>query len=229
MGTWIDIFSNGKVYEMEGDIAVGEIDTAKNVKDLIQFLEDSHAGMYAIAPPIKTFPTVVKPTVSRDVPQRGVDLIKEFEGYAAQQADDRAAAYPDPIYGWKVATIGYGTTIYPTGQKVRQGDIITRDEAEKYLRWEIEQVCRPMLEKIPTWEKMNPNQRGAIYSFAYNLGSAFYRGANFTSMTTVCDSPARWNDKPWIQEQFVKFRNPGTPAEPGLKRRRIREAALFCS
>ena len=229
MGTWIDIFSDGKVYEMEGDLAVGVIDTHQNVKDLIQFLEDSHAGMYAIAPPDKIPPTVVKTTISRDVPQCGVDLIKEFEGYHDKQADGGAAAYEDPIYGWKVATIGYGTTIYPNGKKVRQGDIITHDEAEKYLRWEIEQICRPSLEKIPTWGQMNQNQRGAIYSFAYNLGSQFYKGANFTSITTVCDSPTRWNDKPWIEEQFVKYRNPGSKAEEGLKRRRIREAALFCS
>jgi GH24 family phage-related lysozyme (muramidase) len=229
MGTWIDIFSDGKVFEMEGSTAVGVIDTQQNVKDLVKFLEDSHAGMYATAPLGKAQPTVVKSTVSRDIPQCGVDLIKEFEGYEDKQADGGAAAYKDPIYSWKVATIGYGTTIYPSGQKVRQGDIITRDEAEKHLRWEIEQVCRPSLEKIPTWGQMNQNQRGAMYSFAYNLGSQFYKGANFTSITTVCDSPARWTDKTWIEDQFVKYHNPGTPAEFGLKRRREREAALFCS
>ena len=229
MGTWIDIFSDGKVCEMEGSTAVGVIDTQQNVKDLIQFLEDSHAGMYAIAPTTKTLPMVVQPTVSKDVPQCGVDLIKEFEGYEKKQSDGGAAAYEDPIYSWKVATIGYGTTVYPSGQKVRQGDIITRDEAEKYLRWEIEQVCRPSLEKIPTWGQMNQNQRGALYSFAYNLGSQFYGGSNFASMTAVCDSPTKWNDKAWIEEQFVKFRDPGSDAEQGLKRRRISEAALFCS
>ena len=229
MGTWIDIFSDGNVYEVEGDTAVGVIDTQQNVRDLIQFLENSHAGMYEIAPPDKVQPTVVKPTVSRDVPQCGVDIIKEFEGYETKQANGGAAAYEDPIFGWKVATIGYGTTIYPSGQKVRKGDIITQDEAEKYLRWEIEQVCRPSLEKIPTWGQMNQNKRGAIYSFAYNLGSQFYGGSNFASMTALCDSPAKWSDKAWIEAQFVKFRSPGTPAEVGLKRRRIAEAALFCS
>jgi len=86
------------------------------------------------------------------------------------------------------------------------------------------------LEKIPTWGQMNQNQRGALYSFAYNLGSQFYGGSNFASMTAVCDSPAKWSDKAWIAEQFVKYHKAGSSdVEEGLKRRRLAEAALFCS
>jgi GH24 family phage-related lysozyme (muramidase) len=166
--------------------------------------------------------------MSTPIPQCGIDLIKEFEGYHERLADDRAAAYPDPITGWELPTIGYGTTKYADGRPVRKGDIITRVEAEEHLKWEVEQVCRPALEKIPTWEQMNEHQRGALYSFAYNLGAYFYRGKNFQSITKVCDSPERWSEAEWIKEQFVKYRSPGTDAEAGLLRRRKAEADLFC-
>lgn len=163
------------------------------------------------------------------ISQRGIDLIKEFEGYAFELPDGRVKAYEDPIAGWDIPTIGFGTTKYPDGSSVQEGDIISRIEAEEYLNWEVEQRCRPALEKIDTWNKMNENQRGALYSFAFNLGSNFYGDPDFTSITEVCDSPSMWGDKTWIEEQFVKYRNPGSDAEAGLRRRREAEANLFCT
>lgn len=162
------------------------------------------------------------------IPRVGIELIKEFEGYAQALPDGRAKAYRDPFRGWEVPTIGYGTTRYPNGVKVKQGDIITKPQAEEYLIHHVDKSCRKALEKIPTWHRMNINQRGAMYSFAYNLGSGFYRGNNFESITRVCDSPNRWQDHDWIAAQFVKYRNPGTSVEEGLRRRRLAEAALFC-
>ena len=96
------------------------------------------------------------------------------------------------------------------------------------MAWEVEEVCKPALERIPTWSQMNKNQQGALYSFAYNLGANFYRGANFTSITKVCDSISKWENLNWITKQFEKYRNPGSAAEVGLRRRRRAEAKLFC-
>lgn len=167
------------------------------------------------------------PAQNNAIPQAGIDLIKEFEGYARALPDGRAEAYPDPIYGWGVPTIGYGTIRYPDGTPVRQGDIITRQQAEVYLIDHIEESTRPHLERIPTWPRMNANQRSAIYSFAYNLGARFYAQPGFASITRVCDTPDRWRDYNWVREQFIKYVNPGTPAEAGLRRRREAEARLF--
>ena len=166
--------------------------------------------------------------MSSEVPKCGIDLIKRFEGYAEKLPDGRARAYPDPISGWRVPTIGYGTTRYSDGRQVQQGDIVTEPEAEEHLTWEIERICRTELEKIPTWSRMNDHQRGALYSFGYNLGAKFYRAQNFQSITRVCDSTELWQNKDWVTAQFVKYCNPGTPAEPGLRRRREAEAELFC-
>jgi len=159
---------------------------------------------------------------SSAIPQCGINLIKEFEGYDAN-------AYADPIHGWSVPTIGFGTTQYPDGRKVQQGDVTTREEAEKYLIAHINSHCTAAMERIPTWGKMNANQRGAIYSFAYNLGAGFYGDPNFQSITKVCDASDQWQNHAWVEAQFVKYCNPGTSAEVGLRRRRIAEAKLFCS
>lgn len=164
----------------------------------------------------------------RDVPAAALSLIREFEGYGRLLADGRAEAYPDPIAGWQMPTIGYGTTHYPDGRPVRQGDVISRDQANACLTNDVEQTCRPALERIPTWSRMNSNQRSALYSFAYNLGAQFYGGGDFTSITRVCDTPERWGDQAWVTEQFIKYRNPGSAAEAGLLRRRQAEATLFC-
>ena len=162
------------------------------------------------------------------IPAAALALIQEFEGYGRALADGRAEAYPDPIAGWQVPTIGFGTTRYPDGRAVRQGDVISRDQASAYLGDALNRHCRPALERIPTWERMAANQRSALYSFAYNLGAGFYGGADFASITRVCDSPDRWSDRTWVTEQFIKYRNPGSAAEAGLKRRRQAEADLFC-
>ncbi|MEM6452925.1 MAG: D-Ala-D-Ala carboxypeptidase family metallohydrolase [Cyanobacteria bacterium P01_D01_bin.105] len=163
------------------------------------------------------------------IPSQGIELIKEFEGYHEALPDGRATAYADAIHGWSVPTIGYGTTKYPDGRQVKKGDIITREEAEKYLFAEVEHSCQRKLEAIPTWSRMNANQRAALFSFAYNLGPAFYgSGEDFASITRVCNSPEKWSNTAWIIEQFVKYRNPGTNAEEGLRRRRLAEADLFC-
>jgi|GEM_PF-2705717 len=167
------------------------------------------------------------PAQGNGIPKAGIDLIKEFEGYAKALPDGRAEAYADPIRGWKVPTIGYGTIHYPDGTPVRRGDIITHQQAEVYLIDHIEESTRPYLEKIPTWARMNQNQRSALYSFAYNLGAYFYAQPGFASITRVCDSPDRWGDYNWVREQFVKYVNPGTFAEEGLRRRREAEARLF--
>jgi GH24 family phage-related lysozyme (muramidase) len=111
---------------------------------------------------------------------------------------------------------------------VRSGETISHEKAEEYLKAHVEKRCRPALMKIPTWNQMNENQQAALYSFAYNLGEGFYRGENFKSITSVCDSPELWGDRKWIADQFVKYRNPGTNVEEGLRNRRLEEAELFC-
>lgn len=152
--------------------------------------------------------------------ETAIELLKPFEGFREQ-------AYPDPIHGWKVPTIGYGTTKYPDGTPVRRGDRISRATAEQCLRIKLERDIVPELAKIPTWKGMSKNQQAALVDFGYNLGEHFYGGKKFTSITRLCDSPKSWADAKSVRDTFVKYRNPGTSAEAGLRRRRLAEADLW--
>ena len=107
-------------------------------------------------------------------------LIKSFE-------DFEALAYPDPLHGWEVPTIGYGTTRYPNGSKVRKGDKVSESEARALLAHEIEANILPSMRKIPNWAKLNEYRQAATIDFAYNLGAYFYRAENFGSITRLLD------------------------------------------
>jgi len=153
---------------------------------------------------------------SGKVPLPGVALIKEFEGLFLK-------AYPDPLSGGKPITIGWGTTRKKDGSEWRLGETITKAQAEELLISQLENSYLPPMQKIPVWNELNANQQGALLSFGYNLGANFYGSDNFKSMTRVL------RDKEWdeIEETFLKYRNPGTNVEAGLRRRRQAEAKLF--
>lgn len=142
----------------------------------------------------------------------------------------RNNAYPDPLRGWATPTIGYGTTRYPNGHRVAKGDTCTEEQAMSWLRSTIERTILPEMEFIPTWRRMTPNQKAAVISFAYNLGWHFYGNVPaFTQITLLLGQPQRWGDAADVKHVFSLYRNPGSSVEPGLKRRRALEAALFCT
>lgn len=145
-------------------------------------------------------------------------MIKEFEGCHLN-------AYPDPLTGGLPITIGWGSTKDFNGQPFKLGRKITQDYADKLLIFDIEQRFLPSLQKIPYWSEMNDNQRGALLSFAYNLGAGFYGGSNFNTITRVL------KNKEWtkVPDALYLYRNPGTKVESGLARRRKAEGKLWSS
>jgi len=146
----------------------------------------------------------------------GINLIKEFEGC-------KLKSYPDPKTGAAPITIGWGTTRRPDGTTFILGQFITQQQADEYLMYDIEHRFLPQLTKIPYWSEMNDNQRGALLSFAYNLGAGFYGSSNFNTITRVLKEK-KWNEVPAALE---RYRNPGTNVEAGLLRRRKAEGALW--
>lgn len=155
-----------------------------------------------------------------EIPQCAIDIIKQFEKL-------RLSAYPDPGHGWSVPTVGWGTTVFPDGSKVKKGDRITAERAEECLVYHLEHVCLPALERIPMWEVMNENRKGALFSFAYNMGD-FYGRKNRESITALCDLPLVWNDKERVRKVFGLYRKSNGIVMAGLIRRREAEAELFC-
>jgi lysozyme len=147
-----------------------------------------------------------------------VELIKEFEGC-------HLTAYPDPLTGGLPITIGWGSTRKRNGAPFHLGEKISLQEANALLEFDIRNRFMPALKDIPYWNQMNDNQRGALLSFAYNLGAGFYGGRNFNTITR------RLKNKEWnlVPDALYLYRNPGSNVEAGLARRRIAEGKLWSS
>jgi len=147
-----------------------------------------------------------------EIPQSGIKLIKEFEGCHLK-------AYPDPLTGGLPITIGWGSTRKKDGSHFKMGDTLTQAEADALLIEQCKNEFLPALRKIPHWNEMSDGKRGALLSFAYNLGAGFYGGSNFNTITK------RLKNKEWdlVPDALFLYRNPGSNVEAGLARRRKAE------
>lgn len=146
----------------------------------------------------------------------GLRLIIRWEGY-------RRAAYPDPGLGWDVPTIGYGTTIYANGERVKPGDLLSEPKARQELVHHVDALISPRLKAIPGWDKMSEPMRGALESFAYNLGANFYGSSKFESITGALKSRA-WDAVPKYLALYVRS---GGVVLAGLVSRRDDEAEAW--
>ena len=148
----------------------------------------------------------------------GINIIKSFEGCHLN-------AYPDPLTKGPPITIGWGSTKDFDGSSFKMGRVITQKYADTLLEFDLKNRFLPALERIPYWKEMNDNQRGALLSFAYNLGAGFYGSSNFNTITRVL------RNKEWskVPDAIYLYRNPGTRVEVGLARRRKAEGDLWKS
>jgi GH24 family phage-related lysozyme (muramidase) len=186
----------------------------------VKFLEDNvdwaeiYRGKKSSAAPA---PAAAAPvTASGDVPMMGIKLIKEFEGCHLN-------AYPDPLSGGLPITIGWGSTRKKDGSPFKLGESITQQEADDLLISQCKSQFIPALQKIPHWNEMSDGKRGALLSFAYNLGAGFYGGDNFNTITK------RLKNKEWdlVPDALYLYRNPGSNVEAGLARRRKAEGEAW--
>ena len=135
-------------------------------------------------------------------------------------------AYPDPLSGGLPITIGWGTTRKCNGiSSFSLGDKITQAQADVLLIFQIKNEFLPKLSKIPYWSEMSDGKRGALLSFAYNLGASFYGSGDFNTITK------RLKNKEWdlVPDALYLYRNPGSNVEAGLARRRKAEGKLWNS
>ena len=139
--------------------------------------------------------------------ERGIQLIKKFEGL-------RLEAYRCSAYVW---TIGWGSTIV-NGIKVREGDRITEDEAEKALIDDLEKFETIVNNRITT--KINQNQFDALVSHTYNTGGS---DGLFELVNTRDSNKAIRN---WFERTYITA---GGKKMNGLVSRRKVESDLFFS
>ena len=133
--------------------------------------------------------------------QRGIDLIKGFEGC-------RLVAYK-PVPTEKYWTIGYGHY----GPDVVPGMKITPGQAEIYLKADLAKFEKDV---DNTGLSLNQNQFDALVSFTYNCGAG--------NLKTLI----KGRTLPEISEALLKYTKDNSKRVlPGLVRRRNAERALF--
>ena len=143
-----------------------------------------------------------------------VKLIEQFE--CGGNISKYLNAYKCPAGVW---TIGIGTTIYPNGQRVKEGDIITIDQAYEFLRHDLRSTQQQV--DSYTTDLINQSQFDSLVSFAYNLGTNALKGSTLLKKVNI-----NVND-PTIQQEFEKWKFAQGKELPGLLRRRKSEAWLY--
>ncbi|MGL4230893.1 MAG: lysozyme [Casimicrobium sp.] len=136
----------------------------------------------------------------------GLDLIKEFEGL-------RLEAYLCPASVW---TIGYGTT-----RGVKEGMKITREEAERFLRADVEKYEQAVNELMQQGFT-SQTQFDAFVSLAYNIGRQAFA-------TSTALKRHRNGDFAGAADAITWFNRGGGRVLPGLVRRREAEKKLYLS
>lgn len=145
---------------------------------------------------------------SMKVDNAGIDLIGQFEGL-------RLNAYDDGVGVW---TIGWGATVYPNGQKVKNGDKITLEQAKQYKAHDLAKFEKAVNDavKVP----LNQNQFNALVSLAYNIGVSAFTGSTLVKRLNEGNYKA-------TAGQFLVWVNAGGKRMQGLFNRRNKERELF--
>ena len=133
--------------------------------------------------------------------QRGINLIKQFEGV-------RLTAYKCPA---GVYTIGYGHT-----RGVKRGMKITEEEASAYLTDDLLN-SEKAVERYDSVYHWNQNEFDALVSFTFNCGAA--------NLRSLLRNGRR--NRSQIAETLPLYRKAGGKVLKGLERRRAAEKALF--
>jgi lysozyme len=141
---------------------------------------------------------------------RCLALIQEFE-------DCLLKAYKD---GGGVWTIGWGTTVYPTGAKVKRGDVITQAQADAYFMRDVS-IKSVAVDNLTAGVRLKHQQYDALVSFTYNVGSHALKTSTLLRLLRV--NP---ND-PAIRTQFMRWNKDNGKVVGGLTRRRKAEADLY--
>lgn len=139
--------------------------------------------------------------------QKGIDLIKEFEGYS-----ERVYLCPGGVY-----TIGYGHT-----KGVQVGDTCTREKAEEYLKDDLKDTEEAVLDLVDV--PLTQNQFDALVSLVYNIGSGNFYDSTIRKVINYKVSDIDEYRRAWMM--WVKAQG---RVLKGLVRRREAEFKLFSS
>ena len=185
----VEVFTGGEYTQRTEKLVVGDI-----------LLSEGHH----VAVVVETGTVVPEKKVVRknlmNVSQKGIDLIKQFEGCRLQ-------AYK-AVPSEKCYTIGYGHY----GSDVLPGMVISQAQAEALLA---QDLIRYENAVIDAGLSLNQNQFDALVSFAYNCGSG-----NLKKLV-------RGRDTQQIADAMLLYNKSGGQVLADLTRRRQAERTLF--
>ena len=142
------------------------------------------------------------------VSSKGLELIKEFEGFSS-------VAY---LCSAKKVTIGYGNTFWEDRTPVKMGDQISKERAETLLKHVVDNFSVAV--EVDIKIEVTQNQFDALVSLAYNIGLGAFKNS------TLLRQLNRGNFVGASQEFLRWDKSNGKPLL-GLTRRREREKLLF--
>lgn len=151
------------------------------------------------------------------VGERGVALIKDYEGCAKKRADGRFDAYPDPATGGDPWTIGWGST----GAGIERGTVWTQAQCDDRLAEHLADFSAKVAGALGG-AATTQSQFDAMVSLAYNIGVGKLRSS--TLLRKHCAG-----DHVGAADEFHKWNRANGKVMPGLVKRRAAEAVLYVS
>lgn len=142
------------------------------------------------------------------ISKKGLQLISNFEGL-------RLNAYRDSAGIW---TIGFGTTVFPHGKRVQDGDCCTIQQAETYMLHDLARFENAVSKTVQI--PLNQHQFDALVSLTYNIGINAFQNSTLVKLLNTGDYFA-------ASQQFDVWIKAGGQTVQGLVNRRAIEKALF--
>jgi lysozyme len=155
------------------------------------------------------------------VGDRGVALIKTFEGCARVRADGLVEAYPDPGTGGDPWTIGWGATGADrfNGGRIRCGTVWTQAQCDQRLLEDLPRYAADVTAALgPALASTSQRQFDALVSFHYNTGAI--ARATLTRKHVAGDFRG-------AAAEFERWNRAGGRVLQGLVRRRKAERDLY--
>ena len=147
---------------------------------------------------------------SMQLSQQGMLLITDFEGLNLH-------AYLCPAKVW---TIGWGTTVYPNGKRVKACDTCTYQQAMYYKQHDLRRFIEVINKNVCV--PLSQQQFDALVSLVYNIGAEAFCQSTLLKKLNQGNYVA-------AAEQFLVWNKSRGQVLNGLVRRRQKERELFLS
>lgn len=188
------------------------------VSELTKTVEEVSDGKIVLSKPTEKIikPEVVKIERIRKPSDSLIEFLKGEEGYSDKGYD---------IGDGKI-TIGWGHAEDINDSQYKVGQKISKQEAEKLLRQDVQVSSESLNRILNDWEKQNINidinqdMYDTMVSMIFNMGIGSFRMSNFIQLVKRGEmEKAKEEIKSVSSQMFSKY--------PGLKKRRKKESEMF--